>query len=189
MPEYHGWTHRPKAQGGTDPIDFPGGSVPYALCGSIGLSVTTPFSYNGFVDLEEFGFETNAPDIFSFDDSVVGKAGIACTPGVYYVTADAELAMLSPVLADLPPTMRVLPTSGTTSGGGLAPTPLHTFWDKANAIALSDVNWIQPAQGWTVNNAPSGRIYRLHVLAPAGADDWDIIVNLWIFRLGDSAGA
>lgn len=29
--EYHGWTHRPKSEGGTDPIEFPSGSaMPFA---------------------------------------------------------------------------------------------------------------------------------------------------------------
>lgn len=31
LPAMHGWTHRPKAQGGTDPIEFPASVMPFAF--------------------------------------------------------------------------------------------------------------------------------------------------------------
>ena len=36
LPAMHGWTHRPKALGGTDPIDIPTGAITWAKTYGVG---------------------------------------------------------------------------------------------------------------------------------------------------------
>lgn len=57
MPEYHGWTHAPKAAGGTDPIPVTAGTLPWVRRkrGSRwdgGTSPSTTFPWGGDIPLE-----------------------------------------------------------------------------------------------------------------------------------------
>ena len=94
---YHGWTHRPKAQGGTDPVPIEaGGSLPYA--------------YMRWVDSQAVAANTifnpatgPSPDV-PYDESLIydpdGLAGFQCDRdtgiidaselGLYYIHAHAE---------------------------------------------------------------------------------------------------
>jgi hypothetical protein len=46
LPAMHGWTHRPKAQGGTDPIEFPdAGSISWAKAWMSSTSISNASSY------------------------------------------------------------------------------------------------------------------------------------------------
>jgi len=62
-PAYHGWTHRPRAQGGTDPIDFPAsGGLPVAIGLRGEASFTTssgalPFTSISWNDDSLFGYD------------------------------------------------------------------------------------------------------------------------------------
>lgn len=59
---YHGWTHRPKAQGGTDPIQVSSG-LPFACWQSASHNFTAPDAneFRELVDMSGGTFRTNSP--------------------------------------------------------------------------------------------------------------------------------
>lgn len=85
MPEYHGWTHAPKAQGGTDPI--PGGDVSAWAWMERSTDLSTP---------------NNTPKtVVAYDDSGTSDASVLEVdetngmifihqPGIYLIAADAS---------------------------------------------------------------------------------------------------
>ncbi len=71
-PAYHGWTHRPKAQGGTDPIEFPeAGDLNWATAVMFQTSTakSTSWYYAGFTEMG-----TNDTDVFTLENITSSKA-------------------------------------------------------------------------------------------------------------------
>lgn len=78
----HAWTHRPRSEGGTDPIEIPSASaVPVGMMVSGSTSRTTGSKLYVPMDL----FYTNDPAVFGYADVTAGEAKFMSigSPGVY----------------------------------------------------------------------------------------------------------
>jgi len=87
---YHAWTHLPKAQGGTDPIDL-GGEWAY-MHRSLNRTIASGSGVNPFFDLADLElYDTSDPSCIAIADGTVdaGFSGmfIIHKPGIYIATA------------------------------------------------------------------------------------------------------
>lgn len=95
-PDYHGWTHRPKAQGGTDPIGVTLG-LSFASVKKAAQSFTAPSAspFTELSDLSSAAFKTNDPTRLSLIEDTTGTPywGVSIPTGlVVQVTTTVQFA-------------------------------------------------------------------------------------------------
>lgn len=94
-PAYHGWTHRPKSEGGTDPIPGLSSSGPISLPVAFGFA--GQLSRTGTVIQVDFNsISWNDDTVFNFAKVTAGTPNVAryvtVTPGTYVVKAEVDFA-------------------------------------------------------------------------------------------------
>lgn len=164
MPEvpYHGWTHRPKAQGGTDPIEFPGGQMPFAYTWFKAASLADVTDYSLGVDDGEFEpasfgstagiadfteiWNDDAGDTFrrSDDDTMLwlgGEPGLfAFDSGAYFGSGFTGRVDLYPLL-----TQGIVNTYSSPSTDVYAETRFPVSADGSFTIRCSGTVLLEPA--------------------------------------------
>lgn len=70
-PAYHGWTHRPKAEGGTDPIPVAASDLKWATATMFSTATAKSTSWY-YASFDQLG--TNDTDVFTLEDASGGKA-------------------------------------------------------------------------------------------------------------------
>jgi hypothetical protein len=79
-PAYHGWTHRPASEGGTDPIPVAAGDLKWATAVQFDTSTAKSTSWY-YADFTDMG--TNDTDAFTLETASFGTALGINTGGIY----------------------------------------------------------------------------------------------------------
>lgn len=176
LPKHHGWTHRPKAKGGTDPVEM---ELPFAFASGTDQVIDNNAEIVILAD-----FITNRPDIFSLDPGgegilVIGNhtmqvfgmteaAGHITTARETYTQAQPESAY---------------PTFGTEYGG------LSYGWALDTSL-LDNTNVRQTHMGLqTVGGTAANPSKVVLVARRLGGVNYSVTrSSLWLVRIADYYG-
>lgn len=186
--DYHAWTHRPKSQGGTDPIDFPSGPVMlralYAPSG--GAAVATATETAILFDTWENEDDTIYGETLSGGD--LQKVSLL-RPGVYSVTVHTnwETAFASRV-ENLVLDDSAASTASLLKGNVSGHAPVSEGGSQFDYPFTS--TWVRkwPMVGVTEADVVAGAYGRLlvKILQASGSNKDVEAVGLEIFYLGDT---
>lgn len=209
MSSYHGWTHRRKVDGGTDPIDLPSNDIWYAQLGNASATtVTTPWTVDGVVQPSDGGIVTNdvAGDYYDEVIDSNSKSGIrVLQEGIYHLSISALVTFA------INTGTRILPkyvapgfirrtNFGTNFSGSLThpPTAQHVngggvyLPDNTDLTTLSSFTTLEVKQEYIhdLRDLGSGAAvvpidYAWKMTSWGGTEDWQFYGGISIVRLGD----
>jgi hypothetical protein len=182
LPTLHAHTHRPKALGGTDPIEIAAGQIPFALASGGVTDNGSPFAVDEVTELSGGDFETNDAAVFDFD--ATDEAILILQAGVYDIVTVTEV--IAGDVPDYPDSILVVATEGATIGG-LSPGQIYVV---GHPIGAADYQ--PPMSKVLIDTVLLGSppfSVRPYTVTSDGSGEWSINNGLFIYRIGDSAGA
>lgn len=177
LPKHHGWTHRPKAKGGTDPVEM---ELPFAFA-----SRDTNQTIDNDAEIVILsGFITNRPDIFSLDPAGEGILVIGNhTMQIYGMTeAAGHITTARETYTQAQPESSY-PTFGTEYGG------LSFGWALDTSL-LDNTNTRQTHIGLgTVGGSAADPGKAVLVARRLGGVNYNVTRgSLWLVRIADYYG-
>lgn len=208
LPAFHAWTHRPKAQGGTDPIEAAASPILFAgRSTSSGTTVTTPWELEAIPTMSA-NMGTNDADNTVFEEiqDSNGVNGVrVIQEGLYLFTASLGVVFPGPGATRLlPKFLRVdigIRSSGSSAfGWSNSAFSNKVVWsDNPYLPEESDLGELSSAEGYTLylrevfslrdlgsgpQNVPSD--YFMRLLSWGGVEDWQYTSSFWIYRMSDA---